>query len=65
MALQNACSDNSKLSFTSEQQHPWLQNIRPDILVNVNGEKYICIEMHYTAFSVSIWDKIGMVSKAD
>jgi hypothetical protein len=48
MALQNACSDNSKLSFTSEQQHPWLQNIRPDILVNVNGEKYICIEMHYT-----------------
>jgi hypothetical protein len=28
--------------------HPWLTNIRPDILVDVSGTKYICIEMHYT-----------------
>jgi hypothetical protein len=48
MALQNAFSAQTELTFTSERVHPWLTNIRPDILVDVSGAKYICIEMHYT-----------------
>jgi hypothetical protein len=41
--------ENSNLSFKSEHPHPWLQYIRPDILVDVPNKKCICIEMHYTA----------------
>lgn len=48
MALQNAFSEQTELTFSSERVHPWLTNIRPDILVDVSGTKYICIEMHYT-----------------
>ncbi|MBD3887197.1 hypothetical protein IFO70_37000 [Phormidium tenue FACHB-886] len=48
MALENALSERTELSFSSERVHPWLTNIRPDILVDVSGTKYICIEMHYT-----------------
>jgi hypothetical protein len=40
--------EGSSLTFKSEQNHPWLQYIRPDILVDVPNQKYICIEMHYT-----------------
>ncbi len=48
MALQNAFTEQTELTFSSERVHPWLTNIRPDILVDVSGTKYICIEMHYT-----------------
>jgi len=33
----------------AEQVHPWLGNLRPDLLVTANLDKTICIEMHYTA----------------
>ncbi|HIK50320.1 MAG TPA: ATP-binding protein [Oscillatoriales cyanobacterium M59_W2019_021] len=36
------------LSFKVEHNHPWLQHIRPDILVDVPNKKCICIEIHYT-----------------
>ena len=36
------------LTFHVEQTHPWLQYIRPDILIDVPNQKCICIEMHYT-----------------
>ncbi|NES21619.1 MAG: ATP-binding protein [Symploca sp. SIO3E6] len=49
LALEDLFSDTEfDLSFKSEQNHPWLQHIRPDILVDVPNTKYICIEMHYT-----------------
>ena len=31
-----------------EKAHPWLESIRPDILVK-REDKIVCIEMHYTA----------------
>jgi hypothetical protein len=49
LALSDIFSEaNSDLSFKAEQNHPWLQHIRPDILVSVPNKKCICIEMHYT-----------------
>lgn len=49
LALEDLFNNSaSDLSFKSEQNHPWLQYIRPDILVDVPNTKYICIEMHYT-----------------
>jgi hypothetical protein len=32
-----------------ETAHPWLDGIRPDIMVFPDPDKIICIEMHYTA----------------
>jgi hypothetical protein len=40
--------NNSDLKIEAEQIHPWLGNIRPDVLVR-ESDKIICIEMHYTA----------------
>lgn len=40
--------ENSELLFSAEKNHPWLKHLRPDILVDVPGQKCICIEMHYT-----------------
>jgi hypothetical protein len=48
MALKEAFIDNTDLTFEVEKTHPWLSNIRPDILINVKNTKYICLEMHYT-----------------
>jgi hypothetical protein len=49
LALSDIFSEkDSNLSFKSEHSHPWLQYIRPDILVDVPNKKCICIEMHYT-----------------
>ena len=39
-------SDNE---VVAEQVHPWLGNLRPDLLVTAGFDKTICIEMHYTA----------------
>jgi hypothetical protein len=36
------------LSFTCEEPHPYLPNIRPDILVNSKNDKYIALEFCYT-----------------
>jgi hypothetical protein len=38
--------DESKLVV--ETEHPWLKNIRPDLMVLADPNKIICIEMHYT-----------------
>lgn len=43
----NAFEDNNNLHFQHEQKHPYLTNIRPDILVDT-GEKIICLEFCYT-----------------
>lgn len=49
LALSDSFSEeDSNLTFRAEQNHPWLQYIRPDILIDVPNEKCICIEMHYT-----------------
>jgi hypothetical protein len=50
LALEDIFSSKgeSKVSFQSEKNHPWLQHIRPDILVDIPNKKCICIEMHYT-----------------
>ncbi|MFM6266914.1 MAG: ATP-binding protein, partial [Dolichospermum sp.] len=37
----------SNVKFYCEKEHPLL-NIRPDILVDIPDEKYICIELSYT-----------------
>jgi len=55
VALIDACDDLKDLSFACEKNHPIIQTIRPDILVEVKESKvqvkeskYICIEMYYT-----------------
>lgn len=49
LALADIFSEkDSDLSFQSEKNHPWLQYIRPDILVDIPNKKCVCIEMHYT-----------------
>ena len=48
LALNNAFQQNSNISFFCEEIHPFIQTIRPDILVNINNEKYICLELCYT-----------------
>jgi hypothetical protein len=35
--------------IAAEQYHPFLPGIRTDILVNLNPNKHICIEIHYSA----------------
>lgn len=47
LALQDTCIEKSNFSFNSEQEHPHLKNIRPDILVNTQ-DKLICLELCYT-----------------
>ena len=47
LALLTAFRDNNNLNFQHEQKHPYLTNIRPDILVDT-GEKIICLEFCYT-----------------
>jgi GTPase SAR1 family protein len=32
-----------------ERPHPYLNDIRPDIIINTNPNKVICVELHYTA----------------
>ncbi|MCA6507624.1 MAG: ATP-binding protein [Pseudanabaena sp. M135S2SP2A07QC] len=49
LALSDIFSEEKPdLTFHVEQTHPWLQYIRPDILIDVPNQKCICIEMHYT-----------------
>lgn len=36
-------------SIAAEQYHPWLRDIRPDILVKPKEGNLICIEMYYTS----------------
>lgn len=40
--------DLSDDQLAAERAHPWLGNLRPDLLVTANPDKSICIEMHYT-----------------
>lgn len=39
----------SQETVTSEQKHPFLPSIRPDITVKLSEQKIVCIEMFYTA----------------
>jgi hypothetical protein len=48
--LQSALRDDARgvgISVRSEADHPYIPNVRPDILVDT-PEKTICIEFHYT-----------------
>jgi hypothetical protein len=47
LTLQDLFKGQSNFSFKSEIQHPYLTNIRPDILVDTN-EKLVCLEFCYT-----------------
>jgi GTPase SAR1 family protein len=47
LTLQDIFREQSNFSFQSEIQHPYLTNIRPDILVDTS-EKLVCIEFCYT-----------------
>jgi hypothetical protein len=40
--------DQSNLELSCEKIHPFLPTIRPDILINVHNNKYICLEFCYT-----------------
>jgi hypothetical protein len=40
--------DKSNLELSCEKIHPFLPTIRPDILINVHNNKYICLEFCYT-----------------
>lgn len=35
--------------IAAEQAHPWLDGIRPDIVVEIDPDRIVCIEMFYTA----------------
>ncbi|RCJ20538.1 hypothetical protein A6770_31480 [Nostoc minutum NIES-26] len=48
LSLIELFKDNANLSFSAEVSHPWLSNIRPDILLSVHNSKCICLEIHYT-----------------
>ena len=49
LALNDVFEDCSKLSFSSEKNHPFLKTKRTDILVeNISKNKDICIEIFYT-----------------
>ncbi|NET43327.1 hypothetical protein [Okeania sp. SIO2B3] len=49
LALNDIFEDCSELSFSSEQNHPFLKTKRTDILVkNISKNKDICIEIYYT-----------------
>ena len=43
----NAFKNQPNLSFSCEKDHPHI-NTRPDILVDIQNDKYICIELSYT-----------------
>jgi len=45
--LAKAISEILEFDIQTEQKHPWLENIYPDILINL-PDKTISIEMHYT-----------------
>ena len=34
--------------IVAEKDHPWLDGIRPDIMILSDPDKIICVEMHYT-----------------
>jgi hypothetical protein len=46
-ALAKAISEATELNVSTETKHPWLENILPDILIEM-PDKTISIEMHYT-----------------
>lgn len=48
LSLRDIFKDRNDLIFEYETYHPYLPNIRPDILINLHNKKTICIEMHYT-----------------
>jgi hypothetical protein len=47
LALRDVLKDHENISIESERFHPYLERIKPDILIQMK-EKIICIEMCYT-----------------
>ncbi|NMF58529.1 ATP-binding protein [Pseudanabaena yagii GIHE-NHR1] len=47
LALKDLLEEYDNISLDSEQFHPYLNNIKPDILIEME-EKIICVEMCYT-----------------
>ena len=41
------------LDISAEKVHPWLDKIRPDIVIK-KQDRIICIELHYTAYAYCI-----------
>ncbi|WP_225886855.1 ATP-binding protein [Pseudanabaena sp. ABRG5-3] len=48
LALRDVLEDYENISVESEQVHPYLEHIKPDVLIQMQ-EKIICVEMCYTS----------------
>lgn len=48
LALSDVFKESSGLSFACEEEHPFIKTKIPDILVDVQNQKYVCLEFSYT-----------------
>ncbi|MDX1279943.1 hypothetical protein [Shewanella colwelliana] len=46
-AISACINDCLNINAISEQPHPWIKSVRPDIFIETEG-KQICLEFHYT-----------------
>ncbi|MFG0453395.1 hypothetical protein [Shewanella algae] len=46
-AISECINDCLSINSISEQPHPWIKSVRPDIFIETDG-KQICLEFHYT-----------------